>query len=76
MKKIDIADKEETQQCCQVWYCLAPEFSFLITALSLHITVFKQIVKNSMLRHMQGLFGLLRSILVIAILASASTGNW
>lgn len=46
MKELDISNKEETQECCPIWYCLAPEFSFLITALSPHTTVFEEIVKN------------------------------
>lgn len=44
MKKTDISDKRLWNAL--IWYCLAPEFSFLITALSQHITVFKEIVKN------------------------------
>lgn len=46
MKKIDISDKEKTLECSLILYCLAPGFSFLITALSPHTTVFKETVKN------------------------------
>lgn len=60
MKKTDISDKEKALEGTLIWYCLAPEFSFLITAPSLHITGFKEIVKhvipNSMLQNFDQVF--------------------